>query len=671
MQKTTSSPETQDPLIAAFGHLSVMIVDKDVQVVSVISALLDDYGFATQIAQNTTQLEPALSVIQPDLFVMDIDFDPSGSLVADLRRRGYLDCPIIILAPDDDTVSRLRAVRIGGDIFLTKPIGIMPLLLAINQALAGHQISPIKVLQIDCDRVDGSHASVEGDDLQVHAINRDDDVLQSMDRFQPDVIVLQVTDRLTDAEEITRLLDQTEDFAHLPVVMETRLVPNNAAWQALEQSSHLVFSQGDTQLPSRLAGLGRHSRAQSLRIGALMAGQGLGRSAFFTNREVILTVNRSGRIMHWSDAAIPVFGYSENEFSGLPITELVHPHQHAALTSLITDPTPPTSAVKEAEVPEYDCIRAEGGTFVAEMSIAHWQVFGEQFATIIIRDRSSSHHARQEIDRKIEERRAEIQLRDQAIDAASVAMVIVDAIDPDYPIQFVNRAFERMTGYAFDEAVGRNARFLQGSEPDQPEIGILRRAISDSRPARVTLRNYRRDGSMFWNEVQITPARFGESLSHYIGILRDVTAERIADAPDESVPSHPDADASMEAPATAEANFIMLVEDEALVRDTVRRVLTELGYSVIEMETGVDAVDYMRSGDRRDDIRLILSDIVMPGGVSGVDLADIASTEKPDIKILLTTGYMGDHLPKDLHYELLHKPFDMKTLSQKIESLLA
>ena len=143
MQKTTSSPETQDPLIAAFGHLSVMIVDKDVQVVSVISALLDDYGFATQIAQNTTQLEPALSVIQPDLLVMDIDFDPSGSLVADLRRRGYLDCPIIILAPDDDTVSRLRAVRIGGDIFLTKPIGIMPLLLAINQALAGHQISPI------------------------------------------------------------------------------------------------------------------------------------------------------------------------------------------------------------------------------------------------------------------------------------------------------------------------------------------------------------------------------------------------------------------------------------------------------------------------------------------------------------------------------------------------
>ena len=202
MQETTSSSESQDKLIAALGHLSVMIADKDVEAVSVIGALLDDFGFASQVAQNTTQLEPALSVIQPDLMVMDIDFDPSGAVVADLRSRGYLDCPIIILAPDDDTVSRTRAVRMGGDIFLTKPIGIMRLLLAINQALAGHQISPIKVLQIDCDRVEGSPASIEGDDLQVHAINRDDDVLQSMDRIQPDVILLQVTDRLTEAEEL-------------------------------------------------------------------------------------------------------------------------------------------------------------------------------------------------------------------------------------------------------------------------------------------------------------------------------------------------------------------------------------------------------------------------------------------------------------------------------------
>jgi len=116
---------------------------------------------------------------------------------------------------------------------------------------------------------------------------------------------------------------------------------------------------------------------------------------------------------------------------------------------------------------------------------------------------------------------------------------------------------------------------------------------------------------------------------------------------------------------------ILLVEDEALVRSTVLRVLVELGYDVIEMETGCDAVAFLEEPGNCDRISLIQSDVVMPGGVSGPELAEFARVKAPNMQILLTSGYMGENLPDDVDYDLLPKPFSMKTLSQKIDQLLA
>jgi CheY-like chemotaxis protein len=116
---------------------------------------------------------------------------------------------------------------------------------------------------------------------------------------------------------------------------------------------------------------------------------------------------------------------------------------------------------------------------------------------------------------------------------------------------------------------------------------------------------------------------------------------------------------------------ILLVEDEPLVRGTVLRVLSELGYDVIEMETGRDAVAFLEEPENCDKISLILSDVVMPGGVSGPELAEFAQLKAPNIRILLTSGYMRENLPDGVTYDLLSKPFNMKTLSQKIGQLLA
>jgi len=88
----------------------------------------------------------------------------------------------------------------------------------------------------------------------------------------------------------------------------------------------------------------------------------------------------------------------------------------------------------------------------------------------------------------------------------------------------VNPAFEQITGYALAEVVGRNCRFLQGTDTAQPGIAAIRKALAEEREAKVMLRNYRKDGSMFWNEFHVAPVRDADGRStHFVGVLSDIS----------------------------------------------------------------------------------------------------------------------------------------------------
>jgi len=124
-----------------------------------------------------------------------------------------------------------------------------------------------------------------------------------------------------------------------------------------------------------------------------------------------------------------------------------------------------------------------------------------------------------------------ILLRDQAIAASSVGIVIADARLPDMPLIYVNPAFERMTGYAASEVLGSNCRFLQGQDTDQPAIDTLRQAIRQGTHCTTVLRNYRKDGSLFWNELNISPIYdSAQQITHFVGVQSDITARKQAEA---------------------------------------------------------------------------------------------------------------------------------------------
>ena len=101
-------------------------------------------------------------------------------------------------------------------------------------------------------------------------------------------------------------------------------------------------------------------------------------------------------------------------------------------------------------------------------------------------------------------------LRDRAVLATDVSFTISDPGLPDNPLVWVNPAFTRITGYGFDEAAGRNCRFLQGPATDRRRCGRCGRRWTAHQSITVTLLNYRKDGTAFWNEVSVSPVFDGD-----------------------------------------------------------------------------------------------------------------------------------------------------------------
>jgi len=114
----------------------------------------------------------------------------------------------------------------------------------------------------------------------------------------------------------------------------------------------------------------------------------------------------------------------------------------------------------------------------------------------------------------------------KAIQASNDGIVISEMEGDDHILIYVNPAFERLTGYSAEEILYQDCRFLQGDDRDQPALATIRQALARGEPVRAVLRNYRKDGTMFWNELSITPIYDEDSeLTYYIGIQKDVTRQ--------------------------------------------------------------------------------------------------------------------------------------------------
>ncbi|RYY37984.1 MAG: PAS domain S-box protein [Sphingobacteriaceae bacterium] len=119
----------------------------------------------------------------------------------------------------------------------------------------------------------------------------------------------------------------------------------------------------------------------------------------------------------------------------------------------------------------------------------------------------------------------------RALDASVSGIILTDNQQPDNPIIYCNKAFEEISGYSRQEIIGHNCRFLQKHDRNQPQREVLRKAIAAGENAFVEIRNYRKDGSLFWNELYMSAIKDDAgNTCYFIGVQNDITRRKKAES---------------------------------------------------------------------------------------------------------------------------------------------
>ncbi|WP_338416467.1 PAS domain S-box protein [uncultured Sphaerotilus sp.] len=224
----------------------------------------------------------------------------------------------------------------------------------------------------------------------------------------------------------------------------------------------------------------------------------------------ILTLDRNLRVLSMSPAAERILQRHSSQAANRSLAECFTPPAWSQLCDTLSLEDP--SLLGEPLV--IDGVLPDGRLVPLEVRLTRIEATGPATLLVVVRD----------VSERLEAERA-LRLRGRIIDSIGVGVVIADARKADQPIIYTNVAFERMTGWRFDEVVGQNCRFLQGAGTDRTEIDRLRRAISEGRDIEVLLLNYTKTGQPFWNELRVMAIHNAEGrLTHYVALQNDVTA---------------------------------------------------------------------------------------------------------------------------------------------------
>ena len=250
----------------------------------------------------------------------------------------------------------------------------------------------------------------------------------------------------------------------------------------------------------------------------LKASESRFRNAIAKNADGIAIVNKQGLVCFANPSAEALFNCKAEQLLGQAFFGNLVVEGSACDIEMDSDIIPQVGETEAAGMrvvqTEVEAIRKHKANAVVEMRVVETEWEGEMAYLATLRDIT---------DRK----RAEemLWLYDRAMAATSTGVTISDATNPEHPIIYCNPAFESMTGYRREEIIGENFRFLQGSDTDFEALEIIRQAFKTESECEVILKNYRKDGTSFWNcFVNLSSARSNVGkLTHFVGVQRDIT----------------------------------------------------------------------------------------------------------------------------------------------------
>jgi PAS domain S-box-containing protein len=234
-----------------------------------------------------------------------------------------------------------------------------------------------------------------------------------------------------------------------------------------------------------------------------------------TAADAIVGIGSEGQIVGANPAAERMFGFDEKDLIGRPLEGVLPGMDAARLRQTMADGMLIHSTQSRIGRVEMDAVRHGGTSFPVEVLLGEIPDDPEIRYTCIVRDLTDMRLAEEYLT-----------LYGRVLDCTPNGISVSDARRYPQPIVHINPAFTRITGYAPHEILGRDAGLLEGPLTDPDDLALLARTVQSGAEVKVTMRNYRKDGTVFHNKLSVSPVRDGKGeITHYINVIEDVTAQ--------------------------------------------------------------------------------------------------------------------------------------------------
>ncbi|MFB6309096.1 MAG: PAS domain-containing protein [Haloarculaceae archaeon] len=308
---------------------------------------------------------------------------------------------------------------------------------------------------------------------------------------------------MPDMDGIEFLEAVRDEYPDLPFILYTGAGSEDVASDAVSAGVTDYFQkQGETEqyelLANRIHNAVEGHRADRARQRNL--------EAIESAQEGISILDENGEFVYVNEQYADLYGYDPAEMVG-EHWELIYPDEEIAKTRQEVLPSVDEDGYWHGETTG---LRADGTTFPEDHVVSRTDR-GNLVCTV--RDLSDQR-----------EYETELRMKTRAMDEAPVGITISDPSRDDNPLIYVNDRFEELTGYDEEEILGKNCRFLQGEDTDPERVAAMREAIDAGEPVTVELRNYREDGTEFWNRVRIMPLTDDDgTVWRWVGFQEDIT----------------------------------------------------------------------------------------------------------------------------------------------------
>ena len=235
--------------------------------------------------------------------------------------------------------------------------------------------------------------------------------------------------------------------------------------------------------------------------------------------EGVVVVDDNQNIVSTNAAANAMFGYARNELVGQSLNILIPTSYHANHSGHFNSFYKHSEKRKMGEGRYLYGLKKNKDQFPVEVGLNPFPLYDKTYVMALVMDVTK----RKDIE-------AQLNLKSIALKAAGNGIIITDALQEHNPIIYFNPSFVELTGFSSEEILGNNCRFMQADDRDQEGVVKIREALKNGESCQVTLKNYKKDGTLFWNELYINPIKdINGVVTHYIGIQNDITKRKTAE----------------------------------------------------------------------------------------------------------------------------------------------